>query len=327
MTNLPPPEQQKRISSADAVMDSSVDAAVRLSDVLSAEEMRPFMVRSDLRAWWMVLVNFAIIGVAFVLPIVWLNPFTVLAALLLLGARQLGMAVIYHDCSHGVFFRTRWLNDVVGHWLAGGLLNTSMYAYRSYHLKHHKFAGTEDDPDLGIASAYPTSRASLKRKLTRDLSGRTGWKALKAQVAKFRFDRNLPFVLSHVALLGVLWLSGAPWAYLLWWLAYVFVHQLVTRLRFMGEHGVAVDRLSPDARENTCTTLVSWWERLLVAPNYVNFHLEHHLSAAVPCYRLAPLHELLVAKGFYNDHDCLSRGYLDVLSRAVAPVTPTPAAA
>ena len=40
------------------------------------------MVRSDLRAWWMVLVNFAIIALAFALPILWLNPLTVVAALL-----------------------------------------------------------------------------------------------------------------------------------------------------------------------------------------------------------------------------------------------------
>ena len=327
MTNVPPPETKDTIATEDAVMDGSVDAAVRLSDVLSTEEMKPFMARSDARAWWMMLVNFAIMGVAFALPVLWLNPLTIIASLLLLGGRQLGMAIVYHDSSHGVFFKTRWLNDLIGHWVAGGLLNTSMYAYRAYHLNHHKFAGTTDDPDLGIASAYPTTRESLKRKLTRDITGQTGWKALKGQFARFQPRRNLPFVISHAVLFGILWLAGAPWAYALWWLAYVFVHQLITRLRFMGEHGVAVDRLSPDARENTCTTNVSAWERLLIAPNYVNYHLEHHLSAAVPCYRLAPLHRLLVAKGFYNQHACLSQGYLDVLARAIQPDEPTPATA
>jgi fatty acid desaturase len=319
---------QSAIPNADTpLVDSSVGAAVRLSDVLTRDEMQPFMARSDARAWFMVLANFALIVVAFALPALWPNPLTVLACLLLLGGRQLGLAVLYHDCAHGVFFRTRWLNDVIGHWVCGGLLNTSMYAYRAYHLKHHQFAGTRDDPDLGIALAYPTSRESLKRKITRDLTGRTGVKALKGQVARFDLRRNLPFLISHTVLLSVLWAAGIPWAYLLWWLAYVFVHQLITRLRFMGEHGVAVDRLSDDARENTCTTEVAWWERLLVAPNYVNYHLEHHLSAAVPCYRLAPLHELLKAKGFFDRHPCLSKGYRDVLVKAVArrPKEPVPA--
>ena len=151
-----------------ARVDSSVGAAVKLSDVLSKEEMRPFMVRSDLRAWWMVFVNALMFAGAFALPALWPNPLTIVLSVLILGGRQLGLAIFYHDCSHGVFFKTRWLNDVIGHWMAGGLLNTSMYAYRAYHLKHHQFAGTEDDPDLGIARAYPTSADSMKRKFSRE---------------------------------------------------------------------------------------------------------------------------------------------------------------
>lgn len=308
-------------------VDSSVGAAVKLSDVLTKEEMKPFVARSDARAWFMVVVNFLMIAGAFALPALWFNPLTVIACVLILGGRQLGMAIFYHDCSHGVFFKTRWLNDVIGHWVAGGLLNTSMYAYRAYHLKHHQFAGTKDDPDLGIAMAYPTSKTSMRRKFTRDLSGQTGFKSLKGQFTKFRPRRNLSFLTMHSLLLGSLWLAGIPWAYVLWWVAYIFVHQLITRLRFMGEHGVAVDLLSPDARENTCTTLVSWWERLIVAPNYVNYHLEHHLSAAVPCYRLAPLHRLLDEKGFFNDFRCLSNGYIDVVTKAIRPETPESATA
>lgn len=334
MSNFPPEPnsvagRKEAALSADqaATIESSVGAAVRLSDVLTAEEMKPFMVRSDARAWLMLVLNFAMMAAAFALAALWPNPLSIVACVLILGGRQLGMAIVYHDASHGVFFRTRWLNDLAGHWIAGGLLNTSMYAYRAYHLKHHRFAGTRDDPDLGIALAYPTSKASMKRKIIRDVSGRTGLKSLKGQLQKFGLRRNLPFVIAHTLLFATLWLTGVAWVYLLWWAAYVFVHQLITRLRFMGEHGVAVDRLSPDARENTCTTLVSWWERLLVAPNYVNYHLEHHLSAAVPCYRLPALHRMLAEKGFFDGFHCLSDGYRDVLTRATRTTAAEPAAA
>lgn len=304
------------------LIENSAGAAVRLSDVLTASEIQPFLRRSDARAGLMLVVNLTLIAAAFALPALWLNPLTILLSLLILGGRQLGLAVIYHDCAHGVFFRTRALHDLVGHWLCGGLMNTSMYAYRSYHLKHHRFAGTEKDPDLGIALAYPTSRESMKRKIVRDLSGRTGLKAIRAQLARLGLKRNAPFLASHAALLTALTLAGIAWTYVLWWIAYAFVHQLITRLRFMGEHGVALDRLSADARENTCTTEVAWWERLFIAPNYVNYHLEHHLSAAVPCYRLAALHALLVEKGFFEGFDCISRGYRDVLAKAVRPPNP-----
>ncbi len=306
-------------ATSEDFVDSSVGAAVKLSDVLSNDEIRPFTVRSDIRAAWMVLFNFAIIGAAFALPVLWTNPLTILLSILLLGGRQLGLAVVYHDCSHSVFFRTRWLNDFIGHWLAGGLLNTSMYAYRNYHLKHHRFAGTVDDPDMPLANNYPATKASLKRKFLRDLTGRTGVKTVAAQLRRLRPLRNAPFLTSHVLLFTVLWLSGAAWTYALWWVAHIFVYFVILRLRFISEHGVAIDRLSPDARENTSTTILSWWERLFIGPNYVNLHLEHHLSAAVPCYRLAPLHKLLAQRGFFDGFECLSTGYLDVLKKAVKP--------
>ncbi len=304
---------------AASKVDNSVGAAVKLSDVLSTEEIKPYLVRSDLRAGWMLLVNVVIFAVAFALPVMWLNPLTILASILLVGGRQLGLAVIYHDCSHGVFFKTRWLNEFVGHWVAGALLNTSMYAYRNYHLKHHRFAGTRDDPDLPLANSYPASRASLKRKFLRDATGRTGWKTITAQLKRVRPLRNAPFLSAHAVLIAVLWASGVLWTYALWWVAHAVVYQVILRLRFIAEHGVAIDRLSPDVRENTATTVLSWWERLLIGPNYVNFHLEHHMSAAVPCYRLPKLHNLLKSQGFFDRHDCLSRGYADVIRKAIKP--------
>ncbi len=173
-----------------------------------------------------------------------------------------------------------------------------------------------------LANSYPASRGSLKRKFMRDLTGRTGVKTVWSQLKRVRPLRNAPFLLNHLLLFTVLWLAGAAWAYVLWWVAHVFVYQAILRLRFISEHGVAIDRLGADARENTSTTVLSWWERLFIGPNYVNFHLEHHLSAAVPCYRLPALHQLLSQRGFFSEFDCLSRGYVEVLRKAVRPEAP-----
>ena len=297
-------------------------ATVNLSDYLSADEMRPLMARSDWRAGWMLLFNLAVMAAAFALPVLWLNPLTVLLAVLLLGGRQLGLAVLYHECAHQIFFKARSLNDFFGTWLFGGLMNTSLARYRAYHLDHHRHAGTEQDPDFTMASAYPAEPASMRRKLTRDLTGRTGVKDLRRQIKSFRLVRNAPFLASHGLMLGLLSLAGAPWAYALWWVAYLVAYQVITRIRFMSEHGVAVDRLSPDVRENTVTTLASWWERLLVGPNFVNYHLEHHLQAGVPCYRLRRFHNLLKERGFFGacsqPERCFSNGYLHVLRKATA---------
>lgn len=293
-----------------------------LADYVGSAEMRPLLRRSDLLAAWMTAFNLGVVAVAFVLPALWPNPLTVALALLLLGGRQLGLAVLQHECAHRSLFRSKRLNDLFGAWLFGGLVNASLVRYRAYHLHHHRHAGTEQDPDLDMANAYPAAPASMRRKLLRDLTGRTGLKYWRRQFVPFSLGRHAPFLVAHGVLLALLAAAGAAWTYLLWWGANLVVFQLVSRLRFMSEHGVAQDRLSADVRENTATTLVSWWERLFIGPNFVNYHLEHHLQAAVPCYRLRKFHNLLKQRGFFGEAPdfggCLSNGYLQVLRKATA---------
>jgi fatty acid desaturase len=68
---------------------------------------------------------------------------------------------------------------------------------------------------------------------------------------------------------------------------------------------------------NTRTTLAAWWERLLVAPNRVNFHLEHHLLMTVPHHNLPALHQILRARGAI-DAGCLAPNYAAVLRLAAS---------
>ena len=68
---------------------------------------------------------------------------------------------------------------------------------------------------------------------------------------------------------------------------------------------------------NTRTTLASPLERLLVAPNYVNYHLEHHLVMTVPHYHLPRMHRMLRERGVL-DGACVERGYGPVLRLAAS---------
>lgn len=303
---------------------------LKMSDVLSKDELKEFSTPSDIRALGIVLMTWGMIAGAFALAILWPNPLTILAAILVIGGRQLGLGVINHDCAHHAFFSNKAVNEFVGHWVAGAAINTSVHAYRAYHLKHHKYAGTAEDPDKWMVKDYPITPERLKRKLMRDITGRTGFRDTMKQIRAFSFEKNTPWFVFHVFLLGALTAIGAPWAYLIWWAANLTVYPTIVRIRQIGEHGVALDRDSLDARENTGTTLISWWERLLIGPNYVNFHLEHHHFAAVPGYNLPKLHALLKSRGYYDGYDCIANGYLDVLRRASsgsAPVTPQAQAA
>ena len=45
------------------------------------------------------------------LAIAWPNPLTIVLAVLVIAARQLGLGIIVHDCAHHALFEGRVLND------------------------------------------------------------------------------------------------------------------------------------------------------------------------------------------------------------------------
>lgn len=300
--------------------------APQIYDYLSRDEIAAFSEKSDLRAVVTLGMQIALFALAFALAILWPNPLTIVLAVLLLGGRIQAWGVLAHDCAHGAFFRTPWLNQFVGRWVVGAAGHVPLEAYRRYHLEHHRHAGTPDDPDKWMVKNYPISRASLKRKFARDLTGRTGFRDLLREVKGFDLAANGPTLLFHLVLAGTLTALGAAWAYLLYWAARLFVYPAIHRLRQISEHGVVPDRDVLDARLNTGTTIPHWWERLLVSPCNVNYHLEHHIFAAVPPYRLPALHRTLAERGYYEGHDCITRGFANVLRKATK-AGPAPVAA
>lgn len=296
---------------------------------LSNDEVRYFTSKSDLLAWRTVIVTWVMLLAVFAMVDTWTNPVTVLLAIALLAGRQLGLAVITHECGHNTFFANRSLNRIVGQYFCANVVFTDMPAYARGHSGHHQQAGTHEDPDLPNYQAYPVSRESFKRKVIRDLSGQTGYKlmrfVLRSAAGIFSSDPELrrratPFVqqlLVNLSFAVVLAWLFSPWVYLLWLVSYMTTHMLIVRIRQVAEHAAVPDLYDADPRNNTRTTIPRWWERLFFAPNFVNYHLEHHFMASVPCYRLKELHELLKQRGAYAETD-IFQGYRDVLRHAVA---------
>lgn len=300
---------------------------MKLSGALSKDELRALRRKSDLRAGLSLAWTWGLIAFAFAIAVIWPNPLTILFGIILLGGRQLALGVINHDCAHHAFFKNPKVDDFVGHWICGAPMNISLPVYRAYHLKHHKYAGTPDDPDIGFVKNYPVSRDSLRRKFIRDLTGQTGFRDTLRKIRNFRFSRQWQWPAFHIALLGILTAAGAPWAYLMWWAGEIFIYPAIVRLRQIGEHGTAQDRTQLDARLNTGTTVAPLWQRVFIAPNDVNYHLEHHMFASIPPYNLGRMHRLLAARGYYDGYECISRGYGDVIRRAVRPDEPQMVAA
>ncbi len=309
--------------------------APRWLDSFSRSELDSLLERSTWRAGLSVALNWALIGAALAL-VAWApNPLTILVALFIIGARQLGMAILMHEAAHRTLFPNRRLNDWVGNWLCAYPVWGDLRPYRGYHLQHHAKTGTLEDPDLGLAAPFPITPASLRRKIWRDLSGQTGWKRAKAT---FKRDMGMSrgrvargekagltslhgVVITNLVLLSVLTLCGHPLLYLVWVAAWLTTYSLVMRIRSIAEHGMVPDNSDPF--NNTRTTRAQWWERLLLAPNRVNYHLEHHLLMTVPFYNLPRMHHLLGERGLL-DRACVASGYLPVMRLAASRTTAAP---
>ena len=307
---------------------------LRASGFLAPEEIRRFGARSDLVGALLVLHAWALTFGAMAMVVLWPNPLTLAVAIMIIGARQLGLAILMHDAAHGLLFTRKGVNDRVGQWLCAYPVFTDLQLYRPYHLRHHRFTQQAEDPDLALSAPFPITRASLRRKILRDLTGRTGYQRRKAQLldgigpraltprqrARRLAERLGGGVLVNLALFGGLAASGYWWLYpLLWLLPMLTWYQLASRIRNIAEHAVVPD--NDDPLRNTRTTLAGPLTRLLLAPYRVNYHLEHHLLPFAPCWRLPQVHRHLLALG-YGSRMEIARGYRDVLIEAASAATP-----
>ena len=184
--------------------------------------------------------------------------------------------------------------------------------------------GQADDTDLSLVEPFPTTRASLLRKLARDAIGLTGLKYLLGRVLMDagcssgpspttwsgchartepggsylgRFVKNAAgMLLTQRAVAGRM-LGEWPRLALrrLGALAYITPFPLFLRIRSLAEH--ACTRRSTDMFENTRTTRAGLLARATVAPIRVNFHVEHHVLPSVPYFRLPLMHRMLRERG------------------------------
>jgi len=323
---------------SDQSLPSSPDSGAHWKEAFSNEELRDLLTMQDWRSAWTLVVNWLGIAACFALVAWSANPITILIALFALAGRQLGCAIVQHESAHRSFLSNRVWNDRIGNWLGAYPIGGDVLPYRNYHLLHHAKTGTEEDPDLSLTKPFPITRQSFRRKVWRDLSGQTGWTQMigtfkrdlgigqkqtqrnqglrKGEKPDVGWHKVAPFVISNAAILGALSLFGRPELYLLWIISLLTTYRLAIRIRSIAEH--AMTGPAQDPLRNTRTTLVSWFERIFFAPNFVNFHLEHHLLMTVPHYKLPKMHRRLRERGILDKAIVADGGYREVLRRAVS---------
>jgi fatty acid desaturase len=233
-------------------------------------------------------------------------PWSTLPALVLMGRAHAQFASLMHEAAHRLLFANRRANDLVGRWLLGFPGFTSTDAYRRVHMAHHREEFGPDEPDVALYRGYPIERASLRRKLWRDATGRTGWKLLRAQARGVRSPdprvrRTLWKIIAVQSVLAVSAIvAGHWWAYpVLWLLPYLTVWRVINRLRSIAEHG-GMQR-SADRRETTHSVRQRLLARSFLVPYHIGWHLAHHVDAGVPFRNLPRFHEALRTAGYVDD--------------------------
>jgi len=311
-------------------------AAPRISPAVlfTPQEWAPFQSRNAWTGPLLVAHCWGVIAAAVGVGVIW--PLLIPLCVAVIGTRQLGLAILMHEAAHGGLSKNARLNDVLGHWLCAVPIGASLTAYRPYHLKHHRFAQTPEDPDLMLSAPFPVTPASLRRKIVRDLTGQTFFKqrvllplavmrrgAVVADEAAHDYDSIVtgrsvaPFLIVNAAMLAGFATAGLWWAWFaLWLLPMATWFPMVTRLRNIAEHA-CVEGSATDAFRAARTTRAAWWERAFIAPYWVNFHAEHHLFMHVPCWKLPRLHRAVHAKPQGADMEVAS-GYAEVLRLAAS---------
>ena len=297
------------------------------TDFFNPDEWRALSQRSSWRGLAWVAHCWGVIGAAMVIAVLW--PVTIPLAIMVVGTRQLGLFILMHDAAHASLHANRRVNDWVGYWLC----SSGLRQYRPYHLQHHRFVQQTEDPDLVLSAPFPVSRASLVRKIVRDLTGQTFFKQqFGALVQRIRVRQPGASALRLLAeglvekrrfLIGngLGWLvfaaAGHGWVWLtLWLLPMATWLQMVYRIRNIAEHALVAQNQADPLRQAR-TTQAGWIERALVAPYWVNYHCEHHLFTHLPCWQLPRAHRLLQARGTTARME-VQPGYLAVLRLATA---------
>jgi fatty acid desaturase len=229
--------------------------------------------------WWAYVVAFLLVGRAFAL-----------------------LNILGHEAAHRLLFSRRRANDVVGRWMLAYPAFTPFDLYRRSHMAHHRDELGPEEPDMGLYSGYPITRASMRRKLVRDAVGISGWKNLKPLLKALGSPTSRPIagriVGTQVALWAAFWLaSGRWWLYPLMWLGpWMTVWRVINRLRAIAEHA-GMER-SEDRRKTTHVVRQRPMARFWMVPYNTGWHLAHHVDIGIPWRNLPALHEELVAAGW-----------------------------
>jgi|GEM_PF-293068 len=212
-----------------------------------------------------------------------------------------GALIGFHEASHGMLRKNRFLNEVDGV-LAGVLSFMSFTLYRAAHQTHHMHLATERDEEMWPFVNVATPRWA--RRLAAAIELNAGllftpflfWRIFFRKDSIIRSRRVRRRILGELALIVGFWTATLAavafwdvWAYFFWVFAApgVIAGNLQSWRKYIEHIGLS----GHTARSATRSIVADTWSGRLLSLTLLHepFHGVHHLRAGLPHYEL-PLH-------------------------------------
>jgi fatty acid desaturase len=279
---------------------------------IDKETLRELTKRSDLAGFLQVGTHLLLVAgtgtMAFHAWYHWPLPLTLLAFFLHGTVFSfLGLGVAGHELSHGTVFKTRFWNEFFMH-LTGFLTCNNFHYFRASHGKHHQLTvHTGRDLEVvlpqtirkrdwlyGVVFSFPAIRhryATLIRHSAGRLNGE--WEHRIFPDSDKR-KRQQMFNWARIMLLGHLLMAGLFIWFQLWPLLLIVTFPFyggVLGLLCGATQHIGLPPSVPDFRVTCRTVILNPVFRFLYW--HMNYHVEHHMYAGVPFYKLGKLRKLI----------------------------------
>lgn len=271
------------------------------SKLIDKNELKPFLKRNNINGLIHLILHLSLILLSG--TILFLLAGTIFQYIVIVF-HGIFIAFLYaglHECIHKTAFKNRFLNEFVGHFI-GFILLRSFLNGRYRHMAHHTYTQHPGkDPDIvdfpkGYID-YLKHITSLKiwlrlldniyRHAIGKLDNQEKEYIPSSEIYKLINESRL-MLLGYLLIISVSFYYGS-FFFVIYWILPRIIGEPFLRLIRMVEHTGKEE--TADMIKNTRTSHASKFLKFL----YWNmpFHVEHHLYANVPFYRLKKFHELI----------------------------------
>ena len=295
---------------------------MNLTTAISSAEWRQLKAVSWSKGMMLLLGDWAIVGAAIVtfnLIGFWpLYPFVVIV----IGSRMMGLWALLHDGHHNMLVHSKTFNQKLTEWFIAWPLFKSLAEYDNQHNAHHKFLGSNGDPNFHLLKykefQFPMKKSKLASILVKDLLGFNfvfyrilGLIKKPLVVFKKIGGWNVERVLFVLAIIAVvlyfnIWLE----VLLFWFIPLITYFQFLIRVTLIADHCFATN-----SKAKARTVKLNWLERNIMVPHNLSYHYEHHHFGGVPSYNLPRLQQKLSKNPDYVNAADFSHGYLEVFRK------------